>query len=284
MLAGATAAGALSLILLVLGTGLGLSAVSPWSGQGVSGMTFGTSTIVWVTLTQIAAAGMGGYLAGRLRERWAETHVDEVYFRDTAHGFLAWALATIVTAGLLTTAVGGLVSGGVQATASAVAAGGTAAATLAAKGAAEADRPMAGDAGAYLVDTLFRRDASATEGAAPAAATLPDENTKSSVEVTRILANGVTSGALSPEDTRYVAQLVAQRTGLAPADAEKRVTETFTRIQSRAKEVEASAREAADKARKASAYAALWLFVSLLAGAFSASLAATLGGRRRDQF
>ena len=84
--AGAAGAAALSLILLILGTGLGLSSVSPWADRGASASTFGVSTIVWITFTQLAASGMGGYLAGRLRTRWASTHTDEVYFRDTAHG------------------------------------------------------------------------------------------------------------------------------------------------------------------------------------------------------
>jgi hypothetical protein len=81
------------MLLLVLGTGLGLSSVSPWSERGVSAAAFGTSTILWLTLTQLLAAGMGGYLAGRLRTKWTALHNDEVYFRDTAHGFLAWAVA-----------------------------------------------------------------------------------------------------------------------------------------------------------------------------------------------
>jgi len=106
IVAGAVGAAALSLILLLLGTGLGLSSVSPWAGQGASASTFGISTILWVSFTQLAAAGMGGYLAGRLRTRWAATHTDEVYFRDTAHGFLAWAVATLLTAAVLTSAVG----------------------------------------------------------------------------------------------------------------------------------------------------------------------------------
>ncbi len=89
IVAGAAAAAALSLILLMLGVGLGLSAVSPWARDGVSATTFGVSTIVWLTLTQLLASAMGGYLAGRLRTKWAAAHSDEVYFRDTAHGFLA---------------------------------------------------------------------------------------------------------------------------------------------------------------------------------------------------
>src|SRR4029450_7423713 len=115
IVAGAAGAAALSLILLILGVGLGLSSVSPWSGRGISAPTFGVSTILWVTFTQLAASALGGYAAGRLRTRWTGTHTDEVYFRDTAHGFLAWALATLVTAATLTSAIGSLGSGGVQA-------------------------------------------------------------------------------------------------------------------------------------------------------------------------
>jgi hypothetical protein len=102
--------------------------------------------------------------------------------------------------------------------------------------------------------------------------------------VARIMANGLGSGSLTPDDTRYVGQLVAQRTGLSQADAEKRVNDTFATMKAKATEAETAARDAADKAKHASAYAALWMFVSLLAGAFVASLAATYGGRRRDQF
>src|SRR5215510_9656349 len=99
--AGAAAAAALSLILLLLGTGLGLSSVSPWATEGIDASTFGVSSIVWITFMQLAASAVGGYMAGRLRTKWTDTQGDEVYFRDTAHGFLAWAVATIATAALL---------------------------------------------------------------------------------------------------------------------------------------------------------------------------------------
>jgi len=130
ILAGAAGAAALALILLILGMGLGLSSVSPWSSQGASATTIGVATILWLTFTQLAASGMGGYLAGRLRTKWAAVPMDEVYFRDTAHGFLAWAVATLVTAALLTSAITSIVSGGAQAGASV--AGGAAAAGAAA--------------------------------------------------------------------------------------------------------------------------------------------------------
>ncbi len=282
VLAGATGAAALSLILLILGTGLGLSSVSPWTSQGATAGTFGVSTIVWITFTQLAAAGMGGYLAGRLRTRWLMTHADEVYFRDTAHGFLAWGVATLVTAAMLTSAISAIVGGGAQAAAPVAGAAATTAAAAmgpAAGGGARSEGLAAGSN--YFVESLFRKDMSAPATSPTAGAGEPG---RSIGEVGRIFVNGMSSGALSSEDTKYVGQVVAQQTGVPQAEAEKRVTDAFGRVQVKAREAEATAREAADKARKTSSYAALWLFVSLLAGAFVASLAATHGGRRRDLF
>lgn len=277
ILAGAAAAAALSLILLILGTGLGLSSVSPWAQAGIAASTFGISTILWITFTQLVASGMGGYLAGRLRTKWAAVHTDEVYFRDTAHGFLAWAIASLATAALLGSVIGSIVAGGAQAGATVV---GGAAAAVGAGGAAMASSERGSSAAnpsAYFVDALFRKDA--TAGAAPA--TSPDA-APPVAEVGRIFASAVQAGTLPADDTRYLGQLVAQRTGLAQADAEKRVSDTFMRMQTALRDAKTAATEAADKARKASAYAALWLFVSLLIGAFVASLAATFGGVRRD--
>ena len=164
IVAGAAAGAALSLILLILGVGLGLSAVSPWVNEGISAERFGMSTIIWLSITQLLSSALGGYLAGRLRTKWVDIHNDEVYFRDTAHGFLAWAVASLATAVLLTSVIGAILGGAI-------------------------------DAGAAA-----------------------------SVNLT---------------DTTEIA-------------------------------------------REASAYAALWIFVALLIGAFSASLAATLGGKQRD--
>ena len=284
IVAGAVGAAALSLILLILGTGLGLSSVSPWAGQGASPSTFGISTILWISFTQLAAAGMGGYLAGRLRTRWAGTHIDEVYFRDTAHGFLAWALATLVAAAMLTSAIGAIVSGGVRASA-AVAGGAVGAATAATPTLADAvrqDGSMAGQG--YFVDSLFRKDARAAAGTGAKVGSAPEDMTRSTTEVGRIFAAAMSSGTLALDDQKHVGQMVSQRTGMPQADAEKKVADTFARLQAKAKETETAARDAADKARKASSYSALWLFLSLLIGAFCASLAATYGGRRRDQF
>jgi hypothetical protein len=285
--AGAAAAAALSLILLILGVGLGLSAVSPWAQSGVAAATFGMSSILWITLTQLVASGMGGYLAGRLRVKWPSVHTDEVFFRDTAHGFLAWAVATLVTAALLTSTVTAIVGGTVQA--GAAMAGGIAAnATAGAAAMAGAQSAKAAEASGpigYLIDSLFRKDAVATTLAASSGASdVATANSASSAaaEVTRIFMNSMAVGALSGEDARYLAQRVAQRTGLSQADAEKRVTAIYTRAQTQWTDAQTATKQTADSARKASAYAALWLFVSLLIGAFFASFAATFGGRQRD--
>lgn len=286
ILAGAAGAAALSLILLVLGTGLGLASVSPFSGEGASATTFGVATVVWLIFVQVAASGMGGYLAGRLRTRWAATHTDEAYFRDTAHGFIAWAIATLVTAATLTSAIGAIVGSGASAAGS-VAAGAATVATAAVPAAAGAAR--SGDASSgtgYFVDGLFRGNATPASTAASAPAmvgmTTPADRTQSTAEAGRIFAAGLESGALPAEDITYLGQMVSQRTGLSQADAEKRVNDEFARLKTKTDQAKAAAKDAAEKARKASAYAALWLFVTLLAGAFTASFMATFGGRQRD--
>ena len=154
VLAGAAGAIALSLILLILGTGLGLSSVSPWAHYGARATTIGVSAIAWIIFTQFAAAGLGGYLAGRLRTRWTGVPTDEVYFRDTAHGFLAWSVATFITAALLTSTIGGLLNRGVEAGAIVAGTAATAGATAIASGSSAADRDRA-EPTAYTVDSLF---------------------------------------------------------------------------------------------------------------------------------
>lgn len=262
--AGAAGAAALSLILLVLGTGLGLSSVSPWSQAGITAATFGISTVLWLTFTQIAASGIGGYLAGRLRRKWVDVHADESYFRDTAHGFLAWALATLLVVGTLGSAISGIIGSGVQA-ASTVASG-------AAMGAsANASGETADNATSYFVDSLFRQAPGTT-------ATNPDTAAAAASEAGRILITSAAAGEVSADDKAYLAQLVSTRTGLSQPDAQARVDAVLGRIEA----AKVQAQEAADTARKAGATAALLGALSLVIGAFVASAAAALGGKQRD--
>ncbi|MBV9556903.1 MAG: hypothetical protein JO254_07470 [Pseudolabrys sp.] len=242
--AGAVAAAALTLALVAFGVGMGFSAVSPWSNSGPSATTFKLGTGIYLCLTAMLASTIGGYLAGRLRTKWTGLHTSEVVFRDTAHGFLAWAFATVISAAALGSAttiiVGGATSGATQA-------------------AAQAGDNQTG----YFVDALFRADQPTAQPAA-------DPNAQRT-EASRIFAKAVRDGSLNPADRAYLAKLVAARTGLAPADAEKRVDE-----------VDANMRSAIDAARRAAAHLAFWLTASLLIGAFSASLAALEGGQLRD--
>lgn len=285
ILAGAVGAAALSLILVILGTGFGFTAVSPWSMEGVSAAKIGFGAIIWLSLTQLAASGMGGYLAGRLRSKWVATHADEVYFRDTAHGFLAWAIATLLTAALLTTAIGTIVSAGAKAGAE-VAGGAASVGTTVLGGAAGVAASQAGTGGdtadsgntiEYYIDSLFRDTQATNANAEQPSAERPTG------EVMRIIVQALRSGELPQQDQRHLGQLIAQQTSLSQQEAEQRVAAGFTELTTTLEQAENAMREAADEARKASAYAALWMFITLLMGAFIASLMAVYGGRQRDE-
>jgi hypothetical protein len=260
--AGAISAAALSLILALLGTGLGFSTLSPYEDH--SAVVMGVSAILWISLTSIVASGIGGYMAGRLRVKWATVHNDEVFFRDTAHGLLAWAVATLLTAAMFGSALTSALSGAAKTVATASAAAGATAAK-------NSDMGVNLNPGEYYTDMLMRSDKP-----------LAEANANPRAEAARIFATSVANGSLAGDDRTYLAQTVAARTGMAPADAEKRVDEVYTRMTAAAAKAKAVAKDAADKARKAAATAALWLTVSLLLGAFVASLAATFGGRLRD--
>ena len=244
--AGAFAAAALWLILLALGTGIGLSSVSPWSNMGASASAIGIGAIVWLIVTQIIAAAIGGYLVGRLRTKWVNIHTDEVYFRDTAHGFLVWAVGLVVTAAFLASAATSMVGGG---------------APLGAITSGKATTAQASDPNAYFVNTLFR----SVRPAAPNDASMR-------AEAGSIFANALRQKDVPAPDKTYLGQLVAARTGLSQTDAEQRVSDVLTQ-----------ARQAADTARKAVAHSLYWTFLALLIGAFCASFAATIGGRQRDR-
>jgi hypothetical protein len=277
IIGGAFAAAAMGLILVALGTGLGFAAVSPWSNSGASATTMTIAGAIWLLLMSAIASGIGGYLAGRLRTRWVDVHGDEVFFRDTAHGFLAWAVGTVITAAVLTSAAGALVGGTAKvaaAGAGAAVAGAGAAGTAASNAVVPGRAVEAADPNAYYVDSLFRSDKPADASASDDSATR--------AEVGRIFANGLRGGDLSPADRSYLGQLVAARTGLSQEEADKRVNDAYTRAKAAAADAEAKAREAADAARKAASYTSLWMFIALLVGAFAATFAATLGGRLRD--
>jgi hypothetical protein len=270
IIAGAFAASTLTFILMLLGSGLGLTMVSPWSSSGASLTTFAVSGAIWLIIVQWLSSGVGGYLAGRLRTKWVGVHTDEVYFRDTAHGFLAWALATLLVVGVLGSALSSVLGSGVQA-ASTVASGAAMGASAGAS--ANAGPASADNATSYFVDSLFR-PADATK----LAAANPDSDAAAVGQASRILIASAAAGEISADDKTYLSQLVAARTGLSEADAKARVDALVAKVE----DAKVKAKQAADTARKGSATFALLGALSLVIGAFIASAAAALGGRQRD--
>lgn len=270
IIAGSFAAATLTFILMLLGSGLGLTMVSPWSNTGASVTTFAVSTAIWLVIVQWLSSGLGGYLTGRLRTKWVGIHTDETFFRDTAHGFMAWALATLLVVFVLGSALSAAIGTGVQA-ASKVASG----VAMGASAGASANTGDGGgtDATSYFVDSLFR-PADAARLAAPGA----EGDTAAAAQASRILIASAAAGEISADDKVYLGQLVAARTGLSQADATARVDAVLAQVE----QTKVAAQEAADTARKAGATFALVGALSLLIGAFIASAAAALGGRQRD--
>jgi hypothetical protein len=250
IIAGGFVAAAFTLLLLALGAGLGFSVVSPW--HGAHDITTPKAAMVggiFMAATAVMASALGGYITGRFRTRWLRTPVDEVYFRDTAHGLLCWAFATVMGAAFLASA-----------------------ATVIGGGAAQGWAQRA-DAADPLLDRLFRPNyAVLTGGTGQAAAGVfaGGRDLAADRGVAHRLLSGL-RGDLSADDRTYLAEMVSARTGLPPADAQARVAT-----------IENDARVAAETARRVATQLAFWTVAALLLGALAASLTATEGGAMRD--
>jgi hypothetical protein len=267
--AGAVLAAAISFVLLTFGAAIGLSATSPWPNSGMSAKVVASMAIFWAMAQQIGAFLVGGYVAGRMRSRWAETG-DEADFRDGLHGGLVWAVGVAIGALIFFSTAGAVARTGVEVA-------GQAAAT-----AASSNDPLGS-----VVDTLLRPAnlaqaapatppaAAATTPAAPAARARPAAGQAPAddqrAEIGRLLATATTSASMSAQDRAYLAQLVAQRTGLSQQEAERRVTEAIT-----------AAREAADKTRRAAVLTGFVTAAALLISFAAAWWAALKGGNHRD--
>jgi hypothetical protein len=267
VLAGAVLAAALSFVLLTFGVAIGLSATSPWPGSGLSAKVIASIAIFWVMAQQIGSLMIGGYVAGRLRTRWHETG-HEADFRDGLHGGLVWAVGVLISALL------------VFATAEAAArTGAEVVAGKAAASVASTTDPM--DA---VIDTMLRPTATAqapaaappaagaaTQLARPRPSTPPTGAEDTRAEISRILAASVTGRGLSSENRVYLAQLIAQRTGMTQQEAERRVDGAVN-----------GAREAADKTRKAAILTGFVTAAGLILSLGAAWWAAMKGGQHRD--
>ena len=244
ILAGAAAACALTLLLLSLGVGLGFAVVSPWGSSGVSSTSFEIGTGLYFIVMAMVSAGLGGYLAGRLRRKSIGLETVEVQFRDTAHGFLAWAVASIVGAVLLASPASSLLGS-------------------ATGGAVQAAVSVSQSSPIYNYTDMLLRSDNRTDQQSLA-------DTRG--EVTRLLTTSLrANNDVSATDRDYLVKAVAARTGLSQADAEKRVNDVITQ-----------AKADLDKARKAAMHTAIWLTLSLFIGAFAAAAAAWEGGGVRD--
>jgi len=193
VVAGAFVASALSFSLMALGAGMGLSSVSPWPSSGLSASRIAPAAIIFIILVQAASCALGGYLAGRLRTKWVSIHTHEVFFRDTAHGFLVWAVGLVISAFFLSSVAASIAKEGL-------------------------DSPAAGHQ-SYYVDSLFRSEHPAVDGA----------DAPIRQEAAAILVAALAQPEIASADKRYLVDLVATRTGLDRTQAESRVTDVLAR-------------------------------------------------------
>jgi len=259
IIGGAFASVALAVLLFTLGSGLGLASVSPWGNTGASVTTVTVMTGIWLIVMHWLASGLGGYLTGRLRTKWAGLHTHEVFFRDTANGFLSWAVASVAGA-VIVAGTAAFVVSGTAAVATGVAGG-------VAKSAMQSGALTAGPS-AYLLDRLFRTDRLNAVGA----------ESDAKAQTGQIILNGLAAGDVAAPDKAYLAQLVSAHTGVAPEEAAKRVDQVIAD----AKSAEVKVQQGADTARKAGATLAIFTGLAMLIGAFIACAAAALGGQQRD--
>jgi hypothetical protein len=249
--AGAFAAGALTLILGALGTGTGLALVP---SDSITPTTVNITTGLFLVVTAIISSTVGGYMAGRLRTKWSAAPAEEVLFRDTAHGFTAWALASVVLAAILGTGTLTLLGAGAKGLF---------------QGASQGATQNANAPTDYFVDMLLRPAPTAGATSAPAA---PADAQATRREVGLIFTRDFGSGGkIGDQDRSYLVQVVSSRSGLTQDEAAKRVDDVL-----------AQTKAYLDSARKHAIGLALWVTLSLFAGAFAASAAAIEGGQLRD--
>ena len=243
VIAGALVASAISLVLIAFGSAIGLSILSSSPTWRDASPALAVLSGLFLLLTAIASFGLGGYVAGRLRERWHQSaHNDVVEFRDGTHGVVAWAIAVVIT---------GLVAA-------------ASAAVIASREVQPATSPIATTSEpliAYELDRLFRAGQRPFEG----------DLTYTRTEAGRILLTATGRRGIAPEDRTYLVRLVATRTGISQPDAERRVDDAI-----------AGATTAVRKARRGAVILAFATAVSLLVGAATAWYASCVGGRHRD--
>jgi|HubBroStandDraft_6_1064221.scaffolds.fasta_scaffold101824_2 hypothetical protein len=252
-IAGGVAATAVTFFLLTLGSGFGLLLVNPVMHSGPSLPTFLTGGAIYFFAAQAFGFAVGGHIAGRLLGQEMESLIQED-FRAAAHGLIAWAVAILATLSIVVLA--GLTAAGSGAT------------TAALYGATA--RHAEAVSTAYLVDVLFRPEAETRGDATPMAMV-------ARAEALRILDAGMVRGEqIAPEDRARLSVLVSREAGIPLGQAAERIDHMQSDIQTKT-------RHAADVARKAASFAALWLAFAMLFGAIVAMAAAVLARAEDDR-
>jgi len=240
VIAGAVLAAAIWSVLMAFASAVGLMIASPSPTWRDTSVWLAILSGFWIIVVTVGSYALGGYLAGRVRSTW-RTNPDEVEFRDGAHGLLVWALGVVLSVALLWA---------------------TAAAYSAANNATASPRESAGAPQflAYELDRLFRSE----RRVEPAPSELR-------AEASRLLMKGVGRQEMPTEDRTHLNRMVASTTGLAPADAERRVIQVL-----------AEARNSAAQARRSAVVLGFATAAALAAAAAAAWFAAGVGGKHRD--
>ena len=243
IIAGALVGAALSLVLIAFGSAVGLAVLSSSPTWRDVSPALTVASGIYLLLTALASFGLGGYVAGRLRERWHPSAPSTVVeFRDGTHGVLAWAIAAVLSGLVIAASVAEVVSKAVEPATSSTATTG---------------EPLI----AYELDHLFRAERRPPE----------TDLTYSRAEAGRILLAATGRQGITADDRAYLVRLVASKTGISPADAEHRVDTAIT-----------GATTALQKARRSAVILGFSTAASLLLGAAAAWFAACAGGRHRD--
>jgi len=246
VIAGAIAAAALATVLHAFAAAIGLAVGSTAPTWRDASIGLWILSGVYLILVALASYGLGGYVAGILRDRFAKADTDEAEFRDGVHGLLVWALATLLTALFLLMAAS-------ASTRLAAPSGGTAGPSTSVAG----ENTIAFD-----LDRLFRGDRRQGDTA---------DLTYNRAEAARILLTSSSHSGVAAEDRAYLVRLVSARTGLAAPEAERRVDTAI-----------ASAKNNLARARKSAVITAFMAGAAALAGAVAAWFASVAGAQHRD--
>jgi hypothetical protein len=244
VVAGTLGAAALAFVLHSFAIALGLSVASTAPTWRDSSAALVLLSGLYLLMVAVISYGFGAYLAARLRPRFADLPLEEAEFGDGMHGLVVWALATLLT-GMLALAA-------VEAVPRLVAPSGT--------GTAQASSVAGENIIAFDLDRLFR-------GERRPAGDMPYIRS----EAARILLTTSSHSGMQADDRAYLVRLVAATTGLAPADADRRVLE-----------VAGQAKSNLDRARHTAVVLGFMAGAAALVGAAVAWFAACAGGRHRD--